>query len=124
MLLGAHPLQHAEIQVAQRLLALRVNVLSVFETAAGQDERQVVVRVPTAAAESRSEQDLGCIEQRRTIRLLRRLQALNEPGKVRHEVVLHDGKLAEGLADHIGRLVTTEEIKILHKATSDFLKES
>ena len=62
----SHPLQHADVQVGQRIVVLRVEseILPVAETAAGQDDGHVGADVGVGVAEVGTVQHHGAIEQR------------------------------------------------------------
>lgn len=63
--LDAKALQHGDEQIGHRRVVLRVKgeVLTVFEPAAGEDEREVLIGVGVGVAEAASAEDLRVIEQ-------------------------------------------------------------
>ena len=97
VLFRSHLLQDAQEQVAEWLLLLAIDVLTVFESAAGENDRQVRIAVEAAASESRSEKDLSRIEQRRVVRLPGVLETLDEATEILHHESFHDGELIQFL---------------------------
>ena len=63
---NAQPLQHRDEQIRQRIVVgfVESEVLAVFESAAGQQHRQVVIVVVVAVAEIAAVEDLRAVEQR------------------------------------------------------------
>ena len=59
---NAELLQHAQVEITERLLSLHINHGSMDETAAREDDRQVLVAVAVAVAHPRTVEQLGVLQ--------------------------------------------------------------
>ena len=92
-LFRTHALQHAQVEIAERLLATRIEVLTMFPTTTREDKRQVGVVVAAAAPETGAKQDLCRFKHRAALVIPGGLQSFDKTRKVFHQEFFDDREL-------------------------------